>query len=66
MHPPRTKGMAHGEYAISSLFVKITISVSSSLFLMLDAKVNPAAPAPTITTLINFHLLYLQMNIYFQ
>ena len=54
MHPPKTNGIAHGEYAMSSLFVNIIISVSSSLFLILDAKVNPAAPAPTITTRINF------------
>ena len=58
MHPPKTNGMAHGEYAMSFPFVKIIISLSSSLFLKLDARVSPAAPAPIITIRIVFHLLY--------
>ena len=62
MHPPSTNGMAHGEYAISSPFVKTIISISSSFFLKLDARVNPAAPAPTITIRIYLHLYIIYLS----
>ena len=40
MNPSKIKGMAHGEYEISSPFVKIIIPVFSLFFLILDVKVT--------------------------